>query len=145
MDTISKERRSWVMSRVRGKDTKPEMVVRRLVHSMGFRYRLHRRDLPGKPDLAFIRIKKAIFVHGCFWHSHSDEKCTAASIPASNARYWEHKLERNRQRDKRAVEALEEDGWSVLTIWECSLKDIDGTSTILKAFLTGQGSRINDR
>lgn len=138
MDRITPEERSRIMSRVRAKDTKPEMTVRRLVHGMGYRYRLHRKDLPGKPDLAFPSRKAAIFVHGCFWHSHDDGKCRAARLPENNRPYWSEKLRRNRERDIAASEALSALGWKPLTIWECWLKDIEGTATILKTFLDHQ-------
>jgi len=123
VDIVSTRRRSEIMSRIRAKDTKPEMTVRRLVHSMGYRYRLHRSDLPGKPDLTFARLKKVIFVHGCFWHQHSDPNCKLASIPKSNQHYWLPKLRKNAQRDKEVGLQLAEAGWSVLVIWECELKD----------------------
>ncbi|WP_245435514.1 very short patch repair endonuclease [Microvirga calopogonii] len=111
--------RSRQMSLVRNRDTKPEMVVRRLVHSMGFRYRLHRRDLPGKPDLVFPGRRKVIFVHGCFWHRHPDPTCWRARLPKSRPEFWIPKLEGNAARDERDIAALEADGWQVLVIWEC--------------------------
>ena len=99
MDTLSKAQRSERMSRVRGKDTKPELLVRRLVHGMGYRYRLHRRDLPGTPDLVFPGRRKVIFVHGCFWHRHPDPACKLARLPKSRTDFWLPKLEGNRARD----------------------------------------------
>ena len=111
------------MQAIRSKDTKPEMVVRRLVHRMGYRYRLHRRDLPGRPDLVFSGKKKIIFVHGCFWHQHPDENCKVAHRPQSNKEYWEPKLQRNQERDRQNQIALEALGWGVLVLWECELKD----------------------
>lgn len=104
------------MSRVRNKDSKPEMVVRRLVHSMGYRYRLHAGRLPGRPDLIFPSRKKVIFVHGCFWHLHD---CANVRIPKSRLEFWETKLQGNRERDARVLVELEELSWSVLVIWEC--------------------------
>jgi DNA mismatch endonuclease (patch repair protein) len=101
MDILTPERRSSNMRAIRSKDMQPELMVRRLVHKLGYRFRLHRKDLPGKPDLVFASRRKVIFVHGCFWHSHD---CKAAHIPKSNAEYWEPKLERNRVRDRRSVE-----------------------------------------
>ncbi|TPI67574.1 DNA mismatch endonuclease Vsr [Mesorhizobium sp. B3-1-3] len=139
MDTLTKEQRSWTMSRVRDRDTKPEWIVRRMVYGMGFRYRVHRRDLPGRPDLAFISRKKAIFVHGCFWHSHADGTCSAAKMPATNRDYWQAKLKRNTERDAEAISALHHRGWQTLTVWECWLKDKERTSKILKRFLAGHG------
>ena len=111
--------RSAQMARVRGKDTKPEMVVRRLVHAMGYRYRLHRKDLPGKPDLVFPRLRKIIQVHGCFWHQHPDPACRRARIPKSRREFWVPKLEGNARRDIENERALRELGWDVLVVWEC--------------------------
>lgn len=125
------------MRAVKGKDTKPEMIVRRLVHGMGFRYRLHRKDLPGKPDLAFGRRKKAIFVHGCFWHQHSESGCRGARMPATRSDYWRPKLTRNKERDERAIAELGRLGWDVLVVWECWLKDVNRTGTVVEAFLGG--------
>ncbi|SHK14991.1 T/G mismatch-specific endonuclease [Ruegeria lacuscaerulensis ITI-1157] len=109
------------MRAVKAKDTKPEMVVRRLVHSLGYRYRLHRRDLPGCPDLVFSPRRKVIFVHGCFWHGHDCRR--GARQPKTNPDYWRQKIERNRTRDNTAQEALKAAGWDVLTIWECEVRD----------------------
>ena len=125
------------MRAVKGKDTKPELAVRRMVHAAGYRYRLHRKDLPGRPDLVFGPRKKVIFVHGCFWHSHSDGVCKAASVPKARADYWAAKLEANKARDARNVKALEGSGWRVLTVWECWLKDRDGTLMVVRDFLGG--------
>ncbi|MGO4449082.1 very short patch repair endonuclease [Phyllobacterium sp. TAF24] len=124
MDKISPERRSANMARIRNKDTKPEMVVRRLVHSMGYRYRLHRKDLPGKPDLVFESRKAVILVHGCFWHQHADPSCRNAVIPKTRPDFWRAKLNRNVERDLRNVEDLEKLGYRVLIIWECEIRDI---------------------
>lgn len=121
VDTISPEYRSEIMSRVRAKDTKPEMVVRRMVHAAGYRYRLHVRDLPGKPDLVFPARRKVVFVNGCFWHRHMN--CAFARLPKSRTGFWTEKLERNRERDERNIEALRELGWDVLTVWECEVRD----------------------
>jgi DNA mismatch endonuclease (patch repair protein) len=112
------------MSRIRGKDTKPEMVVRRLVHAMGYRYRLHQKDLPGKPDLVFPCLKKVIFVHGCFWHVHN---CRYGRVkPATNAKFWESKRNGNKERDTKNKKRLKHLGWQALVIWECQVarKDI---------------------
>ena len=116
-DTLSTEERSRLMSRIRGKDTKPELVVRRLLHAMGYRFRLHRRDLPGRPDIVLPRHSVCIFVHGCFWHLHS--KCEDARIPKTRTAWWRKKLEGNAACDKRHAAALRRLGWRVLTIWEC--------------------------
>ena len=122
MDTVSPKRRSEIMARVRGKDTGPEIVVRRLAHGMGYRYRLHRRDLPGTPDLVFVGRRKVIFVHGCFWHRHSG--CAAARVPKSRYEFWLAKLQGNSERDSTNVRELCKQGWDVMVIWECELKDI---------------------
>ena len=137
-DDVPEARRA-VMRAVKGKDTKPEMVVRRLVHGMGYRYRLHRKSLPGKPDMVFGPRKKVIFVHGCFWHQHSDAGCRGARMPLTRFQYWRPKLERNKERDNCNVTNLNRLGWDVLVIWECSLKDIGLTSATLRAFLGGTG------
>ena len=121
-DTVTPERRSEIMSRIKSKGTKPEMRVRRLVHSLGFRYRLHKHKLPGRPDLVFGPRKKVIFVHGCFWHMHPDPECKLATLPKSNTDYWLPKLKRNLERDNANREALKELGWEVLTIWECEIR-----------------------
>jgi len=124
--------RSALMSRIRSKDTKPELIVRKTVHALGYRYRLHRSDLPGKPDLVFAGRKKAIFVHGCFWHSHT---CGRGFIPKTNVVFWETKLERNRERDREAVQRLEAMGWSCLVIWECETAELTVLSTRIRQFL----------
>jgi len=136
-DRISRERRSENMRRIRSRDMKPEMTVRRIVHGMGYRYRVSRRDLPGKPDLVFGPRRAVIFVHGCFWHQHS---CRDGRIPKSNREYWEAKLARNAERDRQAVALLEEKGWRVLVIWECETKDRDALRTMLRHFLELNGA-----
>src|SRR5258705_10221520 len=120
-DTLSRKERSERMSRVRGRDTKPEMVVRRLVHRLGFRYRLHNRRLPGAPDLVFKSRRKAIFIHGCFWHRHPDPACKLARMPKSRLDFWRPKLEGNRERDLRHQSELETIGWRYLIVWEWEL------------------------
>jgi DNA mismatch endonuclease (patch repair protein) len=122
-DKLSKTRRSENMRRITSRDTAPELAVRRIVHAAGYRYRLRRRDLPGKPDLVFGPKKKVIFVHGCFWHVHDDPYCTDSRAPKSNSSYWGPKLTSNKARDERNAEALRQAGWTVLTIWECEIKD----------------------
>ena len=126
------------MGRVKGADTKPEMVVRRLVHAMGYRYRLHSRDLPGKPDIVFRRKKKVIFVHGCFWHRHPG--CKLARIPKSRLDFWVPKLEGNRERDIRNQGTLERMGWRVLVIWECEIGDCGELGNRIREFL-GESKR----
>lgn len=110
---------SEAMSRVRSKDTTPEMVVRRLAHSLGYRFRLHRKDLAGTPDLVFPSRGKVVFVHGCFWHGHDDPNCKRARTPKSRVEFWENKVKRNRARDASSIAALEDAGWQVLVVWEC--------------------------
>lgn len=122
------------MSLIRGKDTKPEMVVRRLVHSLGYRYRLHRRDLPGCPDLVFSARRKVIFVHGCFWHRHPDSTCKLARLPKSREEFWVPKLERNASRDRRNEQALKDQGWNVLVIWECETNNQGMLKRKIQAF-----------
>lgn len=111
------------MALVRAKDTKPEIAVRRVTHALGYRFRLHRRDLPGTPDLVFPGRGKVIFVHGCFWHRHRDVKCALARLPKSRLSFWLPKLEANAKRDGRSVRQLRKLGWSVMTIWECQIND----------------------
>lgn len=121
-DTLSPERRSENMRRIRSKDMKPEVAVRSVVHRHGYRFRLHAKELPGKPDIVRRPYKQAIFVHGCFWHQHADPKCLDGRPPKSNTGYWLPKLARNVQRDKDAAAALRKMGWKVLVIWECETK-----------------------
>ncbi|KAB0670607.1 DNA mismatch endonuclease Vsr [Oryzomonas sagensis] len=133
MDRLTPERRSWLMSRVKAKNTSPEMVVRRLVYGMGYRYRIHVEGLPGKPDLVFAGSRKAIYVNGCFWHGH--EGCRYAGLPKSRVAFWAAKIARNRARDRENVSAMEADGWRVLTIWQCELKNREKISELLHDFL----------
>jgi DNA mismatch endonuclease, patch repair protein len=132
-DTLSPAERSERMGRVRNKDTKPEMRVRRLVYSMGYRYRLHRGGLPGKPDLVFPERKKVIFVHGCFWHRH--EGCLRCRMPKSRQEFWAPKLEKNRLRDIQNQAKLEVLGWDVLVVWECELEEAAGLPGRIMNFL----------
>lgn len=121
VDKLTPERRSENMRRIKSKDTKPELAVRRLVHRLGYRFRLHRRDLPGSPDLVFAGRRKVIFVHGCFWHQHPDPACRDARPPRSNNSYWGPKLARTIERDAASEEELRKQGWDVLTVWECDI------------------------
>jgi DNA mismatch endonuclease, patch repair protein len=130
--------RSANMRAIRSKDMKPELALRGLVHKLGYRFRLHGKDLPGKPDLVFRSRRQVIFVHGCFWHSHD---CKAAHVPKSNRDYWEPKLERNKARDRKNLDVLTETGWKSLVIWECELKDIGAVIEKIKKFLGRQGRR----
>lgn len=123
------------MSRIRSEGMAPEMVVRSLVHRMGYRFRLHRKSLPGKPDLVLPRFRAVIFVNGCFWHWHADPNCRIAGLPKSNRAYWLPKLRRTRERDREHLARLEEDGWRVLTLWECELADSEWTARRVAGFL----------
>ena len=127
------EHRSRVMRAIKSRDTAPEMAVRRLVHAMGYRYRLHRKDLPGKPDLAFPSRKMAIFVHGCFWHGHTCRR--GDRQPKTNAAYWATKIQRNRERYQRQTTQLCCEGWRVLTVWECQTRALDELAIQVRAFL----------
>lgn len=133
MDTLTPEQRSERMSRVRCKDTKPEWVVRRLVHGMGFRYRLHRRDLPGNPDLVFPIRGKIIFVHGCFWHRHGS--CKYTRWPKSKLEFWKPKLEENSRRDKANLRELRRLGWRVMIVWECQIGNVERLAARIQKFL----------
>lgn len=135
MDVFTADRRSAVMRSVKGKDTQPELEVRKLAHSLGFRFRLHRKDLPGRPDLVFPRLKVAIFVHGCFWHQHD---CPAAARPASRREYWDTKLDGNIYRDKKNARLLHSLGWRILVIWECQIKNRSRLASRLNRFLRKQ-------
>lgn len=120
MDIWSKEKRSQVMSNIRGKNTKPEILLRKALFSLGYRFRIHYKKLPGKPDIVLPKYKTAIFVHGCFWHFHS--MCREGRLPNSNSEFWQKKLEKNREKDLLNVQKLEQLGWTVLTIWECEIE-----------------------
>lgn len=133
MDTLDPQQRSARMALIRSKNTKPELVVRRLVHALGYRYRLHRCDLPGTPDLVFAARSKVIFVHGCFWHRHVG--CALARLPKSRGDFWVPKLEGNAERDKRNMRALRRLGWGVMTIWECQLRDTPQLESRIRRFL----------
>ena len=127
------QKRSEIMRRVRARGSRAELIVRRLTHRMGYRYRLHRRDLPGRPDLVFIKRRKVIFVHGCFWHGHS---CRAGeNRPRSNTAYWEPKLDRNIARDAENQADLARMGWQVLVVWECELRDVEQLREKINLFL----------
>ena len=132
------EARSANMRAIRSEGMLPEMVVRRLVHGLGFRFRLHQKDLPGKPDLVFSSRRKVIFVHGCFWHGHD---CKRNHDQQSNRQYWLAKLRRNRQRDKKNLDALISAGWAVLVIWECDVADYAALTATLRAFLRAGGGQ----
>ncbi|MCL2519088.1 MAG: very short patch repair endonuclease [Oscillospiraceae bacterium] len=121
MDHLKEEERSWNMRRIKSKNTKPEIIFRKLIHRVGYRYRLHDKKLPGKPDLVLKKFKTAIFIHGCFWHQH--EKCLKAATPKSNIDYWGKKLVKNLERDADNIRRLKYGGWHVFIVWECELKN----------------------
>jgi DNA mismatch endonuclease, patch repair protein len=133
MDIINKKRRSENMRRIRSKNTKPELIVRKFVHSLGFRYRLHHKSLPGKPDLVFVGSSKIIFVHGCFWHQHG--RCIDSRIPKSRLYYWLPKLSGNVTRDRANRRKLKKAGWKVLVIWDCETSNSDQLGSKIRNFL----------
>jgi len=132
-DVFTKEKRSEIMSRVKCKDTKPEKLVRSMLHRMGYRFRLHVKDLPGKPDIVLPRFRKIILVHGCFWHGHG--RCRKGQRPESNKQFWNKKIEKNKHRDRLTRSRLKRLGWKVLIIWECETKDIKGITGKLQQFM----------
>ena len=132
MDTRTPEQRRRIMQSVRSKDTGPERVVRKSLHRAGYRFRLHRKDLPGKPDIVLPRYRKAIFVHGCFWHAHG---CQKGQPPKSRQDYWLPKLQENVKRDRTKIEQLEALGWSVLVVWQCEIKDHEQLAVRLQGFV----------
>jgi len=133
MDRISPQRRSWNMSRIRAKDTAPELIVRRELHRRGFRFRLHRRDLPGCPDIVLPKHRQVIFVNGCFWHRH--DGCSLAAIPKSNQAFWQEKFQKTVERDKRTRKQLKDAGWSVHVVWECDAVESERLGTVLSSIL----------
>lgn len=138
-DKLTPERRSANMARIRSRDTSPELAVRRAAHALGYRFRLHRKDLPGRPDLVFPGRKAVIFVHGCFWHQHADPACINGRRPKSRPEYWNAKLDGNIARDARREAELKAAGWRVLTLWECDVERGDGLASALEAFLGPPG------
>ncbi len=129
-DVFTKEKRSEVMRAVKGRDTKPEIALRKRLHALGYRYRLNAKDLPGKPDLVFPKYKTVVFVHGCFWHGHECKRGNRQ--PKQNADYWKGKIARNKARDKKNAAALRDLGWRVITVWECELKTLDPAALPIK-------------
>ncbi len=140
-DVFSREQRSRIMSRIHGTNTKPELEVRKRLYSMGFRYRLHCSKLPGKPDIVLTKHKKAIFVHGCFWHGHQD--CKRSKPPSSNVEFWRTKIGRTVERDLKNIEALIALGWQVLTVWSCETKKRELLEQKLRSFLNGSTASTN--
>src|SRR5215469_8327529 len=143
-DRISKERRSWNMSRIKSKDTKPELTVRSLLHRMGYRFRVHVKDLPGRPDVVISKLKTVLLINGCFWHQHPD--CEFAYMPKSHKSFWANKLRGNTERDSVKSKALRRLGWRVETIWECELSDLEALSrrlALLRHAATRAGGDAN--
>lgn len=139
MDTLTKERRSWNMAQIRGKDTKPELIVRSVLHRLGARFRLHRKDLPGRPDIVLPRYGLVVFVHGCFWHRH--QGCKYAYTPKSRVENWKNKFRQNVSRDRRTRRELEKVGWEVVVVWECETRQIDSLVARLAVILKRLDSR----
>ena len=143
-DVFQPDERSRIMSLIQGKNTKPERIVRSIVHRLGYRFRLHRRDLPGTPDLVLPKLRSVIFVHGCFWHMHSCHK--GRRTPVTNRKFWQEKRSANASRDRRAVRRLRRAGWRVLVVWECQLRDVDAIAKKLQMFLrSGKPPKDSDR
>jgi len=136
-DVHTNAQRSYNMSRIKGKNTKPEMLVRKFLHAHGFRYKLHDKTLPGKPDLVLPKYKTVIFIHGCFWHGHSN--CKYFTIPKTRTQWWTDKINKNVSNDEKAVKLLKKEGWKIITVWECTLKPAKSNQSLhkLKAKLTG--------
>lgn len=139
VDPLTPQARSAQMARVKHSDTKPEMNARRAAHRLGYRFRLHRRDLPGTPDMVFPKLRKIIMVNGCFWHQH--EGCRRARLPKSRPEYWLPKLARNKERDEQVIHTLNALGWDVLTLWECQAKNVDAACGTIAPFLSGKGEQ----
>lgn len=135
MDIFTPEKRKNIMRGVKSKDTKPELAVRSLLHALGYRFRIHRKGLPGKPDIAFVGRKKAIFIHGCFWHQHPSSDCAISRRPSSNTEFWNAKLDRNIERDSVQQKELLDMDWQVLVVWECELEDLGALREKLQEFL----------
>jgi len=134
MDRISADKRSWNMSRINSRNTKPEKAVRSLLHRMGYRFRLHKKDLPGKPDIVLPKHRTVVFVHGCFWHRH--ENCRYTTTPKSNRDFWLAKFKTNVERDKAKASLLEAAGWKVIVVWQCELSDLHTLKQKLESLIT---------
>lgn len=134
VDVLTPEQRRYNMSQIKSKDTKPEITIRRLLHKLGYRYRLHRADLPGKPDMIFPKIKKVIFVHGCYWHMH---RCRYGRVvPKTNAKFWQNKRNSNVERDRKNIKKLRKLGWDILVVWQCQIRSINKLQNKLIYFLS---------
>ena len=142
VDRITPEHRSWNMSQIKNRDTKPELVVRSLLHRMGYRFRLHRKDLPGKPDIVLPKYKTVIFVNGCFWHRHP--RCKFAYTPKSRVNFWKQKFADNVLRDKKCKRELLKLGWNSLIIWECEVSNLDSIRALLRELRLPPRKTIND-
>jgi DNA mismatch endonuclease, patch repair protein len=136
VDNLTRPQRSLCMSHIQSKNTKPEIKIRSIVHSLGYRFRLHRNDLPGKPDLIFPRLKKVIFVHGCFWHNHAC--CNGRVIPQTNVSYWKEKRNKTVNRDRKSLSELNKLGWQVKIIWECQIRKMTDLESVLRDFLENE-------
>ena len=143
VDTLTPAERAERMRRVKGRDTRPELTVRRLLHRLGYRFRLHRRDLPGRPDIVLPRHRVAIFVHGCFWHRHGDPQCRLARVPKSRLEFWLPKFSANQARDRRDQRALSDLGWRILVVWECELRDKEQLENKLRQCLEERCAPLN--
>lgn len=139
MDVYDKKKRSEIMARIKGQNTQPELLVRSIVHNLGYRFRLHRRDLPGNPDIAMPKHRKVTFVHGCFWHGH--KRCPRAARPATNIAFWRKKLDSNIARDRRNIRLLRKAGWRVLVVWQCQTRKPETLKKTLLKFLREEGNR----
>jgi len=133
VDIFTTDKRSEIMSRIKNRDTAPEIKVRSIIHRMGYRFRLHRKDLPGNPDIVFPKHKKIIFVNGCFWHGHKN--CIRSKRPSSNKNFWDQKIDKNITRDKNIRKALNKSGWKVLVIWQCEINDINKLEVKIANFM----------
>jgi DNA mismatch endonuclease (patch repair protein) len=140
MDTRTKEQRSRIMKSISAQNTGPELRVRKLLHSVGYRFRLHAKDLPGRPDIVFRSRRKAIFVHGCFWHGHG---CSKGRLPKSRTAYWGPKIAANQDRDRKVIYELGKSGWQSLVIWQCQVNDREQLEMVLKEFLAKEGGGVN--
>jgi DNA mismatch endonuclease (patch repair protein) len=134
VDIVDSATRSRMMSNIKGRNTKPELLIRSLLHAQGFRFRIHRKDLPGKPDIVLPKYKAIIFIHGCFWHGH--QNCRLFKLPASRTEFWEAKISKNQQNDLKAKELLLNSGWRICTIWECAIRRSKKDSVALMDILT---------
>ena len=146
-DVFDARKRSEIMASISGKDTKPELMLRKALHRIGYRYRIHDRSLPGKPDIVFRRFNAVVFVHGCFWHGHD---CPLFRMPSSNEQYWKEKINNNRRRDAQVNSQLLEKGWRILTVWECSLKgktrlNFDSLISAIEAWLISESNFLEIR